>query len=90
MKALLRNPTTLAGAILCLVIVAGAVLAPWIAPHDPIEQSILERLQAPGGDFLLGSDVFGRDVLSRILWGARISLVVAVTSIAFETKTTTS
>ena len=82
MKALFRNPTTLAGAILCLIIVAGAVLAPWIAPHDPIEQSILDRLQPPGGDFLLGSDVFGRDVLSRILWGARISLVVAVVSIA--------
>ncbi len=82
MKALLRNPTTLAGALLCLLIAAGAVLAPWIAPHDPIEQSILERLQPPGGDFLLGSDVFGRDVLSRILWGARISLVVAVVSIA--------
>ena len=82
MKALLRNPTTLAGVILCLVIVVGAVLAPWIAPHDPIEQSILERLQPPGGDFLLGTDVFGRDVLSRILWGARISLVVAVVSIA--------
>jgi peptide/nickel transport system permease protein len=82
MRALLRNPTTAIGAVLCVLIVAAALLAPWLAPFDPIEQNILDRMQAPGGDFLLGSDVFGRDVLSRILWGARISLVVAVASIA--------
>ena len=82
MPALLRNPTTTAGAVMCLLIVAGALLAPWLAPFDPVEQNIIGRMQPPGGEFLLGSDVFGRDVLSRILWGARISLVVAVTSIA--------
>ena len=82
MKWLLRNPMTSVGAILCLLIVLAAVLAPWLAPYDPTEQNILDRLAPPGGDFLLGSDTFGRDVLSRILWGARISLIIAVTSIA--------
>ena len=81
-RRLFQNPTTLAGAILCVIVVLGAVLAPWLSPHDPIDQNIIDRLQPPGGDYPLGTDSFGRDVLSRILWGARISLTVAVTSIA--------
>lgn len=76
------NPTTLAGALICLAILLAALLAPWIAPHDPTEQSILDRLQPPGGDFLLGTDQFGRDILSRLLWGARISLSVSLSAIA--------
>ena len=81
-RRLLQNPTTLIGSILCVLIVLGAVLAPWISPHDPLEQNIIDRLQPPGGDYLLGTDDYGRDVLSRILWGARISLIVAVASTA--------
>jgi peptide/nickel transport system permease protein len=76
------NPTTLAGAIITLLIVAGAVLAPWIAPFDPTEQNIIDRLQGPGGDYLLGTDQFGRDVLSRLLFGAQISLMVSLGAIA--------
>jgi peptide/nickel transport system permease protein len=76
------NPTTLAGAVICVAILLGAVLAPWIAPWDPAEQSILDRLQPPGGDYLLGTDQFGRDILSRLLWGARISLSVSLSAIA--------
>ena len=76
------NPTTLAGALICVAILLGAVLAPWIAPWDPTEQSILDRLQPPGGDYLLGTDQFGRDILSRLLWGARISLSVSLSAIA--------
>ena len=74
------NPTTMAGAVICLLIVAAAVLAPWIAPHDPAEQDIIARLAPPGGDYPLGTDQFGRDILSRLLWGARISLTVAKAS----------
>lgn len=81
-RVLLRNPTTFVGVLLCILVVLGAVLAPWLAPYDPADQSILDRLQPPGGDFLLGTDTYGRDVLSRVLWGARISLVIAVTSIS--------
>jgi peptide/nickel transport system permease protein len=76
------NPTTLAGFVICLLILAGAILAPWIAPHDPAEQNILDRLLPPGGDWLLGTDQFGRDILSRLLWGARISLSVSLSAIA--------
>lgn len=76
------NPTTMAGLLVCLAILLGAVLAPWIAPHDPAEQDILARLQPPGGEYLLGTDQFGRDILSRLLWGARISLSVSLSAIA--------
>jgi peptide/nickel transport system permease protein len=85
-KRLLANPTTLIGAVMCALIVLGAVLgavlAPVLSPYDLLEQNILDRLAPPGGDYLLGADSFGRDVLSRILWGARISLIVAVASTA--------
>lgn len=76
------NPTTTIGAVITLLIVAGAVLAPWIAPFDPTEQNIIDRLQGPGGDYLLGTDQFGRDVLSRLLFGAQISLMVSLGAIA--------
>jgi peptide/nickel transport system permease protein len=82
LSAMLRNPTTSVGAVLCVLVVLGAVFAPLLSPYDPVDQSILDRLQPPGGAFPLGTDAFGRDVLSRILFGARISLVIAVTSIA--------
>lgn len=75
-------PATAIGIALCLIVLAAALFAPWLAPFDPNEQNIIDRLQPPGGDYLFGTDSYGRDVFSRILWGARISLLVAVTSIA--------
>lgn len=77
-----RYPIATIGTVLCLLIALGAALAPWIAPYDPLDQNIIERLTPPGREFLFGTDVYGRDVLSRVLWGARISLIVAVSSIA--------
>ncbi len=82
MRRLAGNPTTLVGALLCLAILLAAILAPWIAPFDPAEQDIIARLQPPGGDYWLGTDQFGRDILSRLLWGARISLTVSLGAIA--------
>ena len=78
----LRNPATSVGVLLCALVVLGAVFAPLLSPHDPTAQSILDRLQPPGGEFPLGTDTFGRDVLARILFGARISLLIATTSTA--------
>ena len=78
----LANPTTAIGALLCFLIAAAAILAPWIAPYDPAEQDIINRLVGPSAEFPLGTDAFGRDVLSRLLWGARISLVVSLGAIA--------
>jgi peptide/nickel transport system permease protein len=69
------------GAIACALItlfVLTALLAPWIAPHDPLEQYRRDLLQPPSGQFLLGTDDLGRDVLSRTLYGARTSLFISV------------
>lgn len=74
----------LIGLIVLVGVVAMAVLAPWIAPFDPAEQSVLARLTPPAWlphgstDHLLGTDALGRDVLSRIIWGARATLIVGV------------
>ncbi|MDO9711588.1 ABC transporter permease [Paracraurococcus lichenis] len=76
------TPVTLVGAALCLAVLLSAVLAPWIAPFDPTEQNILDRLRPPGGDYWLGTDQFGRDILSRLLWGGQVSLAVSLGAIA--------
>jgi peptide/nickel transport system permease protein len=75
-------PGTSIGVVLCVIVVAGAVFAPWLAPYDPNDQTIVDRFQPPSEDYLLGTDSYGRDVLSRILWGARVSLLVAMASIS--------
>jgi peptide/nickel transport system permease protein len=76
------NKTSWVGAVLLALMVLMALLAPWLAPHDPAEQDIIARLQPPDAQYLLGTDAFGRDVLSRIIWGSQISLTVAFASIA--------
>jgi peptide/nickel transport system permease protein len=77
-----RNKTSWVGLILLLVLVALAILAPVIAPHNPVEQNIIQRLQPPSSRFLLGTDYYGRDVLSRIIWGCRVSFVIGSVSVA--------
>ena len=60
--------------------IALAILAPVIAPYDPTDQNILEKLRPPSLEHWLGTDSFGRDTLSRVLYGARISLVIGIVS----------
>ena len=78
LSAFRRDRLALAGAIVLLVLVAIAVLAPLIAPHDPNEASAAGPYAPASGAHLLGTDGQGRDVLSRIIWGARPSLASAV------------
>jgi peptide/nickel transport system permease protein len=70
----------IAGAVLVLFVLA-AIAAPWLAPGDPVDMSPLLRLKSPAESGLMGTDVFGRDVFSRILYGARISLGVGVVAV---------
>lgn len=77
-----RNKTSWVGLVLLLILVALAILAPVIAPHNPVEQNIIQRLQPPSARFLLGTDYYGRDVLSRIIWGCRVSFVIGSVSVA--------
>ncbi len=72
------NAGIIVGSLICLVLIAAAVLAPWIAPFDPNKQMLGPQLADPSARHWLGLDSFGRDVASRIIWGARISLWVGV------------
>lgn len=76
-----RRPTAVVAAAFLLVLVVVAVLAPWVAPYDPHEQQLLEINQAPGNGHLLGTDDLGRDVLSRLMHGARVSLAASVLAV---------
>jgi len=76
-----RNRLGVAGALIVLMFVLMAIFAPWLAPQDPADQSLLIRRQPPSPDYLLGTDEFGRDILSRIIYGARVSLSVALSSV---------
>ncbi len=87
-----RSPVTIAAALLTLVCVGGALGAPWLAPHDPFNLASLNLLDAftppawtdkGSATFLLGTDDQGRDVLSTIMYGARISLAVGAASVLF-------
>src|ERR1700688_5171364 len=67
----------IAAATICLaLVIASAVLAPWLSPHDPLLLAPAQRLKPASAQFLLGTDAYGRDVLSRILYGGRISLLI--------------
>jgi peptide/nickel transport system permease protein len=63
------------------ILVIAAIFAPLIAPHDPTLMAPIQRLKAPAGGHLLGTDVFGRDVLSRIIYGLRISIGLGIVSV---------
>jgi peptide/nickel transport system permease protein len=73
--AIRRNPTIFIGAVLLVVLVAMALAAPWIA-GDPFRQAPINRLRPPSEPFWFGTDQFGRDVFSRTVYGARVSLIV--------------
>jgi len=83
-KALRRfthNPLSIAGFVLVLILTVAAILAPLLAPHDPAKQTLLDKRSTPFGKYLLGADQFGRDILSRLIYGARSSLFVAFFSV---------
>ena len=82
-RALSTRSVRLSGGIL-LIIVGAAIFAPIVSPHDPIQMTPRDRMKPPGLSYLLGTDEYGRDVLSRIIWGARISLSVAAAAVVLS------
>ena len=76
------NRGALLGAALILTFALAALLAPWLAPFDPLKTSFLAVRKAPSALNWLGTDELGRDLLSRLLWGARSSLLAGVVSVA--------
>jgi peptide/nickel transport system permease protein len=75
-RALARNHAAAAGAAIALILVFVAVAAPLLAPDNPDAQDLARRLAAPGRSHWLGTDELGRDILSRLLWGSRVTLAV--------------
>ncbi|WP_363318407.1 ABC transporter permease [Marivita sp.] len=82
-RALMKRPRSAFGMVVIVLMVGAAVFAPLIMPHDPFEQSFdgLSMVGAPlppGGDFILGTDLLGRDLASRLIFGTRTSLIIGV------------
>lgn len=73
-----QYPLTVAGGVIIFLVVLLALLAPLVSPYDPLALHLTDRLKAPGNIYLLGTDEMGRDILSRIIYGARLSLLVGV------------
>jgi peptide/nickel transport system permease protein len=80
LRAFNTNKASWIGLAIFLIVVAAAILAPLIAPHDPLDQDVLDRLKPPSAEHLLGTDYYGRDTFSRLLYGARVSLVIGIVS----------
>lgn len=79
-----RNHRAIAGAILVMLFVLMAVFAPRLAPYDPTRSNLTVRLQPPNREHPLGTDALGRDMLSRTIYGARISLMIAMLAVALS------
>ncbi len=79
-----RQPLGAFGLSMLVLFVLCGLLAPWIAPSSPVAISLLHRLQGPSAAHWCGTDELGRDTLSRLLWGARLSLVVSVSVVGIS------
>jgi ABC-type dipeptide/oligopeptide/nickel transport system permease subunit len=85
LRSLMRDPTAILGGILFLIIVVSAVGAAQVAPYDPLQVHVRDRLQLPSTTYLLGTDELGRDLLSRVIYGARVSLSVGAVAVLIAT-----
>jgi peptide/nickel transport system permease protein len=82
LKRLFRSiKLALTSLLVIAALIAAAIMAPWIAPYDPNQPDMADTLSLPGARHLLGTDQLGRDILSRIIWGARISLQVGIIAV---------
>lgn len=84
-RAFLRNRTAVVGFFLALFMIALAAFAPLITPYDPLVQNVRDALAFPSPAHFFGTDDLGRDVFSRILFGARVSIVIGVSSVTVGT-----
>jgi peptide/nickel transport system permease protein len=85
-----ESKVAVTGLVLIILVVLAAIFAPLLSPYDPRDQSIMNRFSSPKTDHFLGTDEFGRDILSRVIWGSRTSLMVGIVSVLFAGFTGTS
>src|SRR5690349_16242800 len=79
-RVFMKNRAAVLGLIIIILLIFGALFAKQIAPHDPNQISAMHRFEAPNTAYWFGTDEYGRDIFSRLLYGAQISLVIAFTS----------
>ena len=84
LKNLLSRKSGLAGGIIVCTVAAAALFASFIAPYDPVDADFVNQLQGPSASHLLGTDELGRDILSRIIFGSRISIITGVGSVVIS------
>lgn len=84
LRKMMRNKNVVIGGSLVLVFIVIAISAPLLSPYSPTSSNLAEALKPPSWNHIFGTDYLGRDILSRVLWGARISLTVAVAGIAIS------
>ena len=84
-EALRRHPTAIVGGVVLLLMILVALLAPWLGTVDPQAVAPVKRLKQPAAEFWFGSDMMGRDVYSRVLYGARVSLAIGIAVAVFST-----
>ncbi|RDC71430.1 ABC transporter permease [Rhodovulum sp. 12E13] len=84
LRALLRSPSGAVGLAIVVILVIAAVFAPLIAPHDPFRMAAGPRLSPPSANHLMGTDQLGRDVFSRIVYGARLTLQIGVIAVGIS------
>jgi peptide/nickel transport system permease protein len=83
-RAILGRPLILASSVFIVLITAAAIAVPILPVRDPTEQSVVRRLKPPSAESVFGTDRLGRDILSRVLWGAQMSLIVGVGVVAIS------
>jgi peptide/nickel transport system permease protein len=83
LKLLLREPAAAVSLVIVALSVLAGVFAPLLAPHDPFDTNLMAIMQPPGGEYLLGTDGQGRDMLSRMLYGLRVTLGMGALALAF-------
>ncbi|UOE94160.1 oligopeptide ABC transporter permease [Alkalihalobacillus sp. LMS39] len=83
MRRFLRNKLAILGIVLLVIFVLVAIFAPWIATHDPTKSNLMNVMAKPGGEHILGTDSSGRDNFSRLVYGARISIIIGLAAMLF-------
>lgn len=79
-----KSKLAMAGLSIVILLIVVTAFAPWIAPHDPLKHNYIHLVESPSAQFPLGTDNYGRDILSRILYGAKYALLLGVTIVAIE------
>lgn len=84
LRRFMKRKVSIVGGVIIILFFLTAIIGPFLAPYDPLEQDLANNYQGPSKDHLLGTDNLGRDTLSRLIYGARISLMISVISVSLS------